>query len=107
MPKVVYQGQRIDCARGALLKDVLARAGASPHKGPFKVLNCRGHGTCGSCAVEVLGPTSTPGFFERLRVMMPPLFHREGRLRLACKTHVEGDVEVIKHGGLWGQRVDG
>jgi ferredoxin len=27
-------------------------------------------------------------------------------LGLACQTHVEGDIEVRKHGGFWGQKID-
>ncbi len=106
MPTVVFEGQRYECERGEVLKDVLTRHGATPHSGPFRVVNCRSHGSCGSCAVEVRGKVTRASFFEKLRVRLPPLLDRGGRLRLACKTLVQGDVEVVKHGGWWGQRLD-
>jgi ferredoxin len=106
MPTVTFRGERIDCERGALLRDVLLAAGESPHNGASGVLNCRGHGTCGTCAVAVAGPTSDRTAAERRRLDFPPHDPDDG-LRLACQTRVEGDLVVEKHGGFWGHRVDG
>lgn len=105
MPTVTFRGEAIDCERGALLRDVLLAADASPHNGASGTLNCRGHGTCGTCAVAVEGPTSDPTAVERRRLAFPP-HDPDAGLRLACQTRVEGDLRVVKHEGFWGHKVE-
>jgi ferredoxin len=105
MPTVRFRGEAIECEIGAVLRDVLLAAGLSPHNGRSGALNCRGHGTCGTCAVAVEGPTSDPTARERRRLSVPP-HNTESGLRLSCQTRVEGDLTVQKHPGFWGQRVD-
>jgi ferredoxin len=145
MPTVRFRGRDIDCEHGATLREVLKEAGETPHNGRADALNCRGHGTCGTCAVEIRGiatdpdagdggggdgdgdaagdpdratggdpadaagrspPVSQPGAIERRRLSFPP-HDADAGLRLACQTRVEGDIEVVKHPGFWGQHVDG
>jgi len=101
MPKIKYRGQTLSCDPGEILRDVLHRHGLSPHNHITRLVNCHGLGTCGTCAVEVHGDVSPPSLFERLRLLIWPLTKRSG-LRLACKTKVLGDVEVIKYPGIWG-----
>jgi len=105
MPTVRYGDREIDCERGAVLRDALLEAGIAPHNGAATRANCRGHGTCGTCAVAVDGPTSAPSARERWRLDFPP--HDAGSgLRLACQTRVEGDLTVAKFPGFWGQHTD-
>jgi ferredoxin len=111
MPTVRFRGTEIECSEGAVLRDVLLDAGVSPHNGSADALNCRGHGTCGTCAVEVESDSearpsiSDVGAVERGRLVVPP--HDPGSgLRLACQTRVYGDIVVTKHPGFWGHRVD-
>jgi ferredoxin len=68
-------------------------------------LNCRGHGTCGTCAVAVEGALTDPGRREIARLSFPP-HDRDDGLRLACQARVLGDVRVEKFPGFWGQHVD-
>jgi ferredoxin len=110
----------VECAEGAVLRDVLLEVGETPHNGGSRTLNCRGHGTCGTCAVSVdAAPAdggdgeargtervvNEPGRRERVRLSVPPHDSASG-LRLSCQTRVYGDVVVEKHPGLWGQHVD-
>ena len=104
MPTIRFRGNEIECDRGDLLRDALLDAGESPHNGSSDLLNCRGHATCGTCAVEVSGDVSEMNNDERRRLSFPP-HDEESGLRLACQTHVHGDVEVVKYPGFWGQKV--
>lgn len=113
MPTVRFRGTDIDCEEGAILRNVLLEAELSPHNGSADRLNCRGHGTCGTCAVGIRAadgaddepPVSGPGAVERGRLAVPP-HDPESGLRLACRTRVYGDIAVKKHPGFWGHRVD-
>lgn len=105
MPTVRFEGRATECAVGTRLRDALLDAGLTPHHAAVTILNCHGLGTCGTCAVEVHGAVTEPTAVERWRLSFPP--HRtDGGLRLACQCRVLGDVEVVKHGGVWGQRTE-
>ncbi len=105
MPTVRFRDREIECEQGAVLRDVLCEAGESPHNGLADSANCRGLGTCGTCAVEIDGPVSEPTDRERRRLAFPP-HDRESGLRLSCQTRVDGDLTVRKHDGFWGQKID-
>ncbi|ESS03040.1 MAG: ferredoxin [uncultured archaeon A07HR67] len=104
MPTVYYQGEEIECEEGAILRDVLNEAGLSVYNGKSAQLNCRGNGSCGTCAVQVDGDVSEPATKETARLWFPP-HHPSHDIRLACQTRVEGDVEVTKGDGFWGQHI--
>jgi ferredoxin len=104
MPTIEFRGREIDCDEGAILRDALIEAGESPHNGRAQTLNCRGHGTCGTCAVEIEGDVSERTDQESRRLSFPPHDPDDG-LRLACQTRVQGDVVVRKYPGFWGQHV--
>lgn len=105
MPKVEFRGQVIECEPGERLRDVLLRAGLSPHNGKARFVNCRGLGSCGTCAVEVEGQIGERTFMERWRLDFPPHDSTSG-LRLACQIEVHEDLIVRKYPGFWGQRTD-
>ena len=105
MPTVRFRKEEIECEEGAVLRDTLLDAGVSPHNGASEYLNCRGHATCGTCAVGVRGDVSEMADDERRRLSLPPHDEDSG-LRLACQTRVQGDVTVVKHPGFWGQKVE-
>lgn len=104
MPIIHYKGQKLEAAPGDNLRKVLLKHGLSPYNGKAKYLNCRGLGSCGTCAVEI--KTAQSGhktFMEKWRLAFPP--HKAGNtLRLACQCSVEADMEVIKHPGFWGEK---
>lgn len=104
MPTVSAAEKQFDCAAGANLRRVLLAAGFPLYNGPMKVANCRGLGTCGTCAVRVTGGVAPPTRLERIRLAAPPHNGALKRgLRLACQCRVEGDVQVEKPTGWWGQ----
>ena len=45
-----------DVAGGVPLRELLIEAGHPPYNPPATGINCRGIGTCGTCAVEVSVP---------------------------------------------------
>lgn len=104
MPTVTFRGEEIECAKGAVLRDVLRDVELSPHNGLADTVNCGGHGTCGTCAVDVEGPTNERTAAEKRRLSLPP-HDSDAGLRLSCQTRVEGDVTVEKYGGFFGQKV--
>ena len=96
--------------KGLVLRTALLRANVSPHNGMANVVNCRGLGTCGTCAVEIDGRVlpAEASLRERLRLSFPPHSrspHNLERLRLACQVRIDGDLTITKHGGMWGQLV--
>lgn len=104
MPNVRFNGFLLECETGENLKHVLKRNGLPPYNGNARWLNCKGLGTCGTCAVEVSGEVTPKTKIEKWRLNFPP-HHEEHGLRLACQCNVLGDLEVKKHDGFWGEKV--
>ncbi|NJL10856.1 MAG: (2Fe-2S)-binding protein [Calothrix sp. SM1_7_51] len=102
MPKVIAQGKTIECKRGANLRNLLLQNGVDLYNGGAKVINCRGIGTCGTCAVLIAGEVSKANWRDNTRRSLPP-HSPTSNLRLACQTKVLGDVRVTKYDGFWGQ----
>jgi ferredoxin len=104
MPKITFNGFLLECAEGENLKQVLKRNGLPPYNGNARWFNCKGLGTCGTCAVQITGEVSPKTKVEKWRLNFPP--HKEANgLRLACQCKVLGDLEVKKHEGFWGEKV--
>ena len=102
MPKVTAQGKTFDCESGANLRRVLLTNGVSLYNGNASIINCRGIGSCGTCAVEIEGDVSAANWKDTGRRSLPP--HNSQRaLRLACQTKVLGDITVTKYDQFWGQ----
>ncbi|HEY9734792.1 MAG TPA: 2Fe-2S iron-sulfur cluster-binding protein [Trichocoleus sp.] len=102
MPNVTAQGKTFVCPAGANLRSVLLQNGVALHNGQSRVINCRGLGTCGTCAVEVEGAVSEANWRDQARRSLPP-HSPERNLRLACQTQVLDSVRVTKYDGFWGQ----
>ncbi|MEW5312306.1 MAG: hypothetical protein WDW38_003949 [Sanguina aurantia] len=104
---ITHRGTQVLARAGSKLRTALLRGGVSPHNGQAQVINCRGLGTCGTCAVEIAqGHVQPPEWSagERLRLnFLPHSFPNNQRLRLACQVSCESDLEVEKYDGFWGQ----
>lgn len=104
MATVRFEDRTFECPDGANLRVVLLRARVALYTRVARAVNCRGHGTCGTCAVHVEGAVSEPTEAEKRRLRFPPHTPEAG-LRLACQCNVLGDVRVRKYAGIWGQHV--
>lgn len=110
---VIFRGEKIGTARrGQKLRSAILRCGATPHNGDAKLINCRGLGTCGTCAVEVIPPDAVEPrqwtAMERARLNFPP--HGapgNARLRLACQVRLAAGDSCAPGGGGVGVPVHG
>ena len=103
MPKVKFQGNAIECSSGANLRKIMLDAGWDGlYNGNSRYINCRGIGSCGTCAVRIEGEVSPANWKDKGRRSLPP-HDKTKDLRLACQTKVLGDIEVFKYDGFWGQ----
>lgn len=107
MPKIVFDGRTFEVARGERLRDALLKRGSTPHAGRARWLNCRGLGSCGTCALRIRGPVEPASLtaMESWRLRFAPHDPARG-LRLACQVRVAGDLELEKLAGFWGQGTD-
>ena len=101
MATIRFADRVIECPEGANLRVVLLRARVPLYTKVARAVHCRGHGTCGTCAVQVEGKVSEPTDAERRRLRLPP-HHQDSGLRLACQVTVLGDLTVTKHPGFFG-----
>ncbi|KAI3424813.1 hypothetical protein D9Q98_008199 [Chlorella vulgaris] len=107
--EISYLNRLVRVPHGTTLRTALLEAGLTPHNGQSKLINCRGLGTCGTCAVEVVGQLDPPAWTtrERLRLNFPPHCPPGNRrLRLACQVACQSDLRVIKRSKFWGQGDD-
>jgi ferredoxin len=100
-----------DALDGETVRTAALRRGLiSPHNGRANLINCRGLGTCGTCAVQIDGAVQPAerSVKEQLRLSFPPHGSSltSSTLRLACQVQVRGDIQVTKRTGFWGQYDD-
>jgi ferredoxin len=98
-----YNDQDISVEKGMNLRKALMRNGSSPYNGLARHLNCRGLGSCGTCAVKISGRVEPFTLMENWRLSFPPHKKQSG-LRLACQVKVFSDIVVTKGKGFWGER---
>lgn len=100
--KFVNEKKTIEVPQGSNLRKEAMKAGIELYPGIHRIFNCHGLGQCASCRVRILKGeqnVSAQGIFEKLRLLLGPVtfFARlgeEAKMRLACKTRVQGDIEV-------------
>ncbi len=101
MAKIIAEGKTFDVDEGSNLREALLAQDIDLYNPGAKIFNCRGHGTCGTCLVQVEGSVSVPTAAETKRTIFHPhSIHKERRL--ACQTKVLGDLLVTKFDGYFG-----
>jgi len=104
MPAITFKNKTISCKQGEILRDALHRHKLNVHNGHARLLNCRGFGSCGTCAVKILGKVNPHTVKEQIRLSFPPHCQDNG-LRLACQVSVTEDLVITKYPGFWGEQV--
>jgi ferredoxin len=104
MHTIQFQGKKLRVQKGENLRKAILRFGLSPYNEPSGLVNCRGLGTCGTCSLKVKGKISPPTRVEKWRLNFPPHQGMADGLRLACQCKVEGDLEIEKGRGFWGEK---
>ena len=103
--KFIKEKKEIEVPEGSNLRKEAIKAGINlyPHVHQFFLFNCHGLNICGSCRVRVtkgMENTKPMGFLERCRFRCVPdhvplaYLGNEETMRLACKTVVNGDIDV-------------
>mmetsp|Transcript_21804 Transcript_21804/g.31217 ORF Transcript_21804/g.31217 Transcript_21804/m.31217 type:complete len:206 (+) Transcript_21804:71-688(+) len=109
--------KELQIQKGEILRSAMLRRGSSPHNGRSRLINCRGLGTCGTCAVEIessddinnnksgVVEPNERNTKERMRLNFPPhgSSDQSANLRLACQVQVMDDITIRKRTGFWGQ----
>lgn len=102
--KFVNEKKEIQVPNGSNLRREAMRAGVAVYSGINKVAHCPGLGTCGSCRVLInkgMDNTSPMGLLEKARLKVSMAYiGNEDKMRLACQTEVNGDIEVTTTPGL-------
>jgi ferredoxin len=102
MQRMMAAGQTFEVAQAANLREALLEQDIHLYSNGAQILNCHGHGMCGTCLVQVEGAVSAPTQLETMRMALPPNYGHKER-RLACQTKVLGDVRVTKYDGHFGE----
>ncbi len=100
MPKVTFVNEKkeIEVPVGANLRTIARENGIQVYRGLSRVLNCFGHGLCGTCKVlikkgmENLSPKGKLERFTLFRMLSGIGF--EDEMRLSCQCTVQGDCTV-------------
>ena len=94
MARVMIQneGKVIEIADNQNLREALLAAKVPLYNGARKLLNCRGHGSCGSCEILVIEGAEklsarTPAEHKKLKTY-------DSASRLACQCAILGDEEI-------------
>jgi len=101
MPNITFKDKKITVKKGTNLRKALLYHRLSPHNASSQYLNCKGLGSCGTCAIEISGELPPLTTLEKWRLSFPP-HKKESPLRLACQIKVNNDLTIKKHDGFWG-----
>lgn len=95
MPIIEFliEKKKIKVGKYANLRLAALKNGMDVYNGFSRVANCGGHGTCGTCTMEIvegMENLSPKTFIEKVQLKGSP-----DNVRLSCQAEVLGDVCVI------------
>lgn len=96
MPKITFVNEfkTVEVDEKTDVRKAAIQAGINLYQGLYKYVNCRGHGMCGSCKVEVAEGEATPaslGIRESLEINALV----EPTMRLACQIRAKTDLKIV------------
>ncbi|HET6878980.1 MAG TPA: ferredoxin [Pirellulales bacterium] len=108
----VNEKKQVEVPVGANLRTEAMKAGVKLYNGMNgygakvnEIVNCHGFGHCGTCRVLItkgMENTSQMGAIEKFTFKFNPLtpalfafIGNEDKMRLACRTQVNGDIDVV------------
>ena len=99
---LVNEGKTLEVPEGANLRKMLLKNRISPYAGKDKLLNCFGHGLCGTCRVEVVDGKGAPpmsALEESALTGLAPFYGRTvpKNTRLSCRIDVTKDLSIKTH----------
>lgn len=100
MPYITFEkeGKTVSCNAGVNLRKLGIKNGIAVYNGIDKLINCRGHGLCGTCEVEIL---SARDLSPRTRMEEVKLKDKPLERRLSCQVIVHGNMTVRTHPPKW------
>ncbi len=99
---VEFEGKTYKAEKGSNLRKALLEQGANLYNGKAQYINCRGLGSCGTCAIEVIeGKVNQTTKIEKIRKKIYP-HTPNSPLRFACQITLEENLSIKKHSGFWG-----
>lgn len=100
MPYVTFEkeGKTIGCNAGMNLRKLAKKNGIDIYQGLHNLTNCRGHGLCGSCEVEIV---EAPGIHQRTLMEEIKLKDKPLVRRLSCQVNVHRNMTVRTHPPKW------
>ena len=100
MPFITFEkeGEVIRCNAGNNLQQLAKQHGIQLYQGVYKFANCRGHGLCGSCEVEIV---KADQLHPRSRMEEIKLGNKPLQRRLACQITIHGDMTVRTQPVKW------
>lgn len=96
---LVNEGKTLEVPDGSNLRRIMLKNGISPYSGKDKLLNCLGHGLCGTCRIEVVDGKGAPpmsALEESALTGLAPFYGRAvpKNTRLACRIDVSKDLSI-------------
>lgn len=101
MARIIAEGKTFEVDEGTNLREALLAQDIDLYNAGAKIFNCRGHGICGTCVVQVEGSVSVLTAAETRPTLLHPQLN-DNKRRLACQTKVLGDLLVTKFDGYFG-----
>jgi ferredoxin len=103
MPVVTFHHEHrsIEVEPGTNLRRLMLHVGVPPYRWSARILNCRGHNLCGTCAVEVIDGKGAAARSQEedstLKGNLAVAHLVDKNIRLACQTTITGDMTVKTH----------